>query len=156
MIKVTITAPDDVLDIKGFIKDSVQAVNDTVDDTLKDFNVSKKDFSDEHQFEFKVQKATGVVSGKIAGWVETDDENYVRLNEGFVIKAVSGKRMAFRTGYVAKTARGVIPSRPGGAFGPKIVRVSRKGPTTVPGRQFDLVIRNANITNFYKRVLGGK
>jgi len=155
VIKVTIDAPDDIFDLKGFIANSTKAVNDTVDDTLKDFNASKKDFSSKNQFNFKVVKATGIVNKKIAGWVETDNENYVRLSNGFVIKAVTGKRMSFRPGYVAKTARGTIPSRPGGAFGPKIVRTARKGPTTVEGRQFDLVIRNANITKFYKRVLGG-
>lgn len=156
MIKVTIDAPEDIVDVDAYIAGAIKAVDDTVDDTLKDFNSSKKDFSDEHQFEFEVKKAK-LENGVVSGSVGTDDENYCRLSEGFVIPAVTGKLMSFRPGYTAKTARGTIPSRRGGAHGPKIVRTKRKS-TTVEGRQFDTVIHNANVTKFYKRVdeIGGK
>ena len=154
MIKVTLEAPDDILNLDQFIQTSIQAVNATVDDTLIDFNKSKATFSDKSQFQFEVVKADGVVNGKISGWVGTDDENYVRLNDGFDIPPVSNRRMAFRPGYNAKTAPGVIDAKSGGSFGPRIVRMSRRGPTRVPARQFDLAIRNKNIPEFHKRVIG--
>ena len=154
MITVTIVAPKDILGLDGFIQTQVKAVNDTVDDTLIDFNKSKATFSDKNQFQFEVVKASGVENGKIAGWAGTDDENYNRLNDGFTIPPVSGKLMAFRPGYNAKTAPGVIDARSGGPFGARIVRMSRRGPTRVPARQFDVAIRNKNITGFYKRSLG--
>jgi len=154
MITVTIVVPKDFLGLDGFVQTQVKAVNDTVDDTLIDFNKSKATFSSEHQFQFKVVKASGIKSGRISGSVETDDENYNRLNDGFVIPPVTGKLMAFRPGYNAKTAPGVIGAKSGGPFGARIVRMSRRGPTRVPARQFDVAIRNKNITGFYKRSLG--
>jgi len=157
MIKVTLEVPDDILSLDQFIQTSIQAVNATVDDTLVDFNKSKATFSSENQFQFEVVKADGVTGGKIAGWVGTDNENYVRLNNGFDIPPVMNKLMAFRTGYDAKTAPGVIDAKGGGPSGRMIVRMSRgisRGPTHVPARQFDLAIRNKNITEFHKRVIG--
>lgn len=149
-ITVTITAPKQLIDFDAIINNSIVAMDKTIDNTKKDFDSTKKDFkSPETQFEFEVQRAK--LQGKIvSGFVRTDNENYVRLSNGFDIKPIVGKRMSFYPGYNAKTARGIIPSRPGGPIGPnKIVRMSRKG-THVEGRQFDLVVRNANITEFYK------
>lgn len=157
MIEVSINAPDDILDVDAYIAGSIQAVNDTVDDTLKDFNASKKDFSERSQFEFEVRKATKPENGIISGSVRTDDENYCRLNDGFIIPEVKGKYMKFKPIYNAKTAKGIITSKGGGPSGNPIRRMSRKK-TVVPGRQFDIAIRNANITKFHKRVneIGGK
>jgi len=154
MIKITVTAPDDLFSLDEFVQTSIQAVNDTVDATLVDFNKSKATFSGKSQFQFEVVKATGVRDKRISGSVGTDNENYVRLNEGFTIPPVKNKLMAFRSGYNAKTAPGVIDSKGGGPHGPRIVRMSRRGPTRVPARQFDIAISDKNTPRFYKRVLG--
>jgi hypothetical protein len=153
MIKITVDAPEDILDTKSFIESSIKAVNDTVDDTLRDFNLTKAPF--DHQFEFVVKKASKPVGGIISGSVGTDDENYVRLNNGFTIKGVSGKLMSFQPTYVPKTFPNTIRSRSGGSVGPRIVRMSRKGPTEVQARNFDLVIAAKQRPVFFKRVLGG-
>jgi hypothetical protein len=156
MIAIKITAPKTLNFSKMFIENAVTAINDTVDDTLKDFNATKKDFSDESQFEFVVKKAKAG-ENPLVGSVETDDENYVQLNNGFSIPGVAGKLMSFQPNYIPKTTPNTIPSRPGGAVGPRIVRMSRRGPTEVQARNFDLTIANKHRQPFIQRVVtGGK
>jgi hypothetical protein len=137
------------------IEETVRAINDTVDDTLTDFNLTKKDFSAENQFEFEVKKAK-IGQNPLFGSVGTNNANYVQLNNGFTIAPVVGKRMKYQPIYYPKTTPGVIPSKSGGPRGNFIVRTSRK-PTVVEARNFDLTIANKHRQRFIQRIVtGGK
>jgi len=106
-----------------------------------DFQNTAKDFTHKPSF----TKKGPIRRGSIA-WVSvfTTDRNYVRLSEGTRAHMVGTRRqkMSFRPGYRRKTmpfphsAR----SRPGGAFGARIVR---QGPWRVSGiqpRLFEFVV----------------
>jgi len=106
-----------------------------------DFQNTARDFT--HKPSFTREGPTR--RGSIA-WVSvfTTDRNYARLSEGTRAHFVGTRRqkMSFHTGYRSKTSP--FPhsarSRPGGAYGPKIVR---KGPWRVSGiqpRLFEFVV----------------
>lgn len=149
MITIKFEVPDTILDISKLVDGSVRVVEDTVGDSLKDFETVTAPFDDPVSFTTSVKTTPqGVV-----GSVSTDDENLCRLNEGFDVPPVVGKRMYLYPGYVPKTFPGVIRSRRGGNVGTRIVRTRRRG-FTVQGRHFDLAIANRNRPKFFERVSG--
>lgn len=153
MITAELTIEGNAINFAQLESAIIQAVDETVALAHKDFKDTIKTFSSRSQFDFEVQRA--VKRGDaIEGSVGTDNENYVRLNEGVPAHqvGVGGKWMSFRPVYTPKTSRGVISSQRGGKSG---VRQRARGPWVnpgFPGRQFDMAIRNKRIKNFYQKV----
>jgi len=147
MITIKFDVPKTILDISKLIDGSVKAVEGTVADSLKDFEVSTAPFDDPVSFDTSVK----VTPQQVVGSVKTDDENYCRLNGGFDVPPVVGKRMFLYPGYVPKTFPNTIRSRRGGNVGTRIVRTKRRG-FSVQGRHFDLTVANKNRLKFFERV----
>ena len=149
MITIRFDAPKTILDISKLVDGSAKAVEDTVSDSLRDFKTSAASFDDPVSFSASV-KVTG---HGISGLVSTDDENYCRLNEGFDVPPVVGKKMYLYPGYIPKTFPNTIRSRRGGNVGTRIVRTRRRG-FSVQARHFDLAVANRNRAKFFRRVAG--
>lgn len=147
MITVKFDAPDTILDIDKLIEGSVVAVEETTNDTLRDFETTAAPFDDPVPFTTSVK----VTSSSVTGSTSTDDDNYVRLNRGFDVPPVVNKPMYLYPGYAPKTFPGVIRSRRGGNLGDRIVRTKRRG-FTVQARNFDLAIANKNRPKFFRRI----
>jgi hypothetical protein len=150
MITIKFDAPDTVLDINKLIEESVAAVEDTVADSLKDFETTTATFDDPVDPVSFTMSVKATPQG-VVGTVSTNDENYARLNKGFTVAPVVGKGMSLYPGYVPKTFPGVIRSRRGGNLGSPIYRTKRRG-FTVQGRRFDLAVANRNRSKFFRRV----
>lgn len=135
MIEITMTAPEDaIFNIPLLIQGCEAAVRETNRETKKILDDTKKDFSSDSQFEFKQEQQTTLKETRASTW--TDNENWIRLNDGFTIRPVAGKFMAFRADYRPKTRPASLKSRPGGQTGPWVYTYKRKGPTEVQGRHF--------------------
>lgn len=88
-------------------------------------------------------KFTIGLSGRNARTITTDDKPYYWLNKGtpaHIIRAKNVPRLAFQTGYTAKTQPQLLASRPGGASGPVVYKrvVNHPG---IAARQFDRVTK---------------
>ena len=105
------------------------------------------------KFNFVVQKAKKR-DGVMDGSVSTDNENFVRLNNGTEdhIVGAGGKLMSFQPKYVRKTVPGVIGSRRGGGSGDRQIA---RGPWVVSGikaGKWDETIRDRVAPKFYENV----
>lgn len=147
MITIKTTVPDKLLNIDKLITGCTSAVEETVADSLRDFETISAPFDDPVQYDVSV-KTTGQ---SVIGTVSTDDENLSRLNRGFDVPPVVGKVMYLYPGYASKTFPNTIRSRRGGNVGNRIIRTRRRG-FSVQARHFDLAVANNNRLKFFQRV----
>ena len=144
------TAPEDsIFDVARLISESQKAVEETNRETKKLLDETKKDFSSRSQFEFKTERKVSNTS--VSASTSTDNENWIRLNQGFYIPPVEGKFMAFQAGYKPKTRPFTPSSRPGGPEGPWVYTHKRRG-SEVQGRGWIVTVYSLQRGKFYKRV----
>ena len=149
-IKFTVDPKDAVpLNVFALINGCIDAVNETNQDAHKMLDDTKKDFSEDSDFEFKESRR--LTPKEASASTSTTNENWVRLNNGFYIPPVTGKFMAFQADYRPKTRPGGSMSRPGGPTGPWVYTHERKG-TEVEPRDFIGPIALTLVKKFYKRI----
>ena len=154
MISVAMTIPKNLFpDIPALVSDLTTVVNWANQDSLKDFNATIQAFSAASKFKFQVSPATRR-EGRIAASVSTDNENYIRLNNGTEDHMVGrgGKMMSFYPGYIRKTQPGVLSSRSSRSFGK---RQRAKGPWKVRGitaGEWDRFIVEDTAPTFYRKI----
>ena len=150
MITIAMTPPEKaIFNVPLLINECQSAVEETNADAHKMLDDTKKDFSEDSDFEFK-EKHT-LSTKEVSASTFTDNENWVRLNNGFYIPPVTGKFMAFQADYRPKTRPGGSMSRPGGPTGPWVYTHERKG-TEVEPRDFIGPIALTLVKKFYKRI----
>jgi len=120
----------------------VQAVQRTVDAAEKDFAETYKTFKRAPKFVKEIKISANYISGSVT----TDDENYVRLNNGtkgpYLIPKAGKGLLVFKAGYNAKTVPKTLIGRGGGAFGDTVFMF---GQVTHPGiepRHWDIVVKD--------------
>lgn len=153
MITVTESIPDKLFDFAALEKGLLAAINTAVEESHVQFKVIISGFSSENKFDFVVQKAKKQ-DNVIEGSVFTNNENFVRLNNGTEdhVVGTGGKLMSFQPKYVRKTVPGVVGSRRGGGSGNRVVA---RGPWIVSGIKagnWDEVIRNRVAPKFHDNV----
>ena len=149
-IKFTVDPKDAVpLNVFTLINGCIDAVNETNQDAHKMLDDTKKDFSEDSDFEFKESRR--LTPKEASASTFTTNENWVRLNNGFYIPPVTGKFMAFQADYRPKTRPFTPRSRPGGPTGPWVYTHKRKG-TEVQGRGWIITIYSLLRGKFYKRI----
>jgi len=156
MATVTFTVPDNLYALSSQIeKAAIQAVNTTVDAVAVDFQSSVTHFV--HKPTFNKERAT-IQGNAVVGSVWTNDENYIRLNNGTTAHQVGGagqlmrfhgvRRRNYHKGimvYQPKSIAGSLPSRPGGDL--TNYTAAARGPWMVRGidaRNYDLLIKQKN------------
>lgn len=152
-VETTVDLAAPIFDFKKLESDLIVLVDDVNDETLKDFDATKATFSDHSQFDFDVQNAKRQGNSIVAG-TETDNENYVRLDEGTNNHVVGRNRqlMSFRPNYRAKTSPRRLGSTSGGASGDRVVA---RGPWTVSGiepREFAITISKNREKDLFKGI----
>lgn len=151
MISARVIIEGDTLIPPDFEKGILEAVNKTLAATHKDFEATYATFNHKPTMHIERAKRKGDV---IEGSEWTDDENYVRLNEGVPPHPVGrgGQYMSFYPNYTRKSGIRHVGSRPGGRSG---VRQRAKGPWMHPGfedAQFDIAIAEKNEMQFYVNI----
>lgn len=116
------------------------AADETIKDADKQFAKTYATFSKKPKFR-KEHKETAT---EISASTSTDDENYVRLDKGvkggYPIPKAGPGILAFRSGYKAKTSRGVLGSQSGGSYGNLIIRKTQIIHPGFKGREFEKTV----------------
>jgi hypothetical protein len=131
MIEVEMTPPEDaIFNFPLLVQGCERAVREANRRTKKILDDTKKDFSARSQFEFEQEQETTLRHTRASTW--TDDENYIRLNQGTDDHIVGkrGQLMSFLPDYKPKTRPFTPRSRSGGGSGP---RQAAHGPWRVRG-----------------------
>jgi len=157
MITIKIDAPrtpDQLFNIPLLLQECEKVVEEINNESLAALNDTKKTFSSPStQFDFRVQHATH--RGKeIVASVSTDNENYIRLNQGTEdhIVGKGGKWMSFYPEYTPKTRPRVLTSFQGGPGG---IRQRAKGPWLVSGiepRKFTDAVSAIKANKFFRKI----
>lgn len=130
----------ELLNIDSVFNEIEAGANDVADLMLKDYYLGVADW--EHDVQFEKQVVVNP-NGGVSIIIDTDDEIYFFVHEGtgpHPIKARKAERLAFPSGYKAKTKPGQIKSMSGGPFGETVFRDSVWHPGT-DGRYFSRPIK---------------
>jgi hypothetical protein len=138
MIVMKSIKPSQFLD-KAVYAELLKGMKEFTDRSEAEFKSTVKDWNHQPDFEKIVKATTGAISGK----VETDDQVYNWVSEGTKDHRVPKEgtaTMAFPSAYSPKTSSGRIPSTPGGASGPIIIRTGAWMVKGIKARKYDVQI----------------
>ena len=132
---------DLAIDPQDLMRALTSVASTVLDSMEKDFQLTCSTFDHKPTFTKVRPQRKG---NKIEGSVSTDDPNYARLNYGTTSHVVGARRqnMSFHTGYRTKTVQypHSARARPGGPFGPRIVRKGAWRVSGIQPRLFDFVV----------------
>ena len=143
---------ESIIDVRKLEKELINALDHTVNIIKDDYKRTVRTWSKQPIFEKRGPKK---IFGKLEETVSTNSEIYFYIDDGtspHIIRPRNAGLLSFQTGYRAKTRVGVVGSRGGGAFGPRVSAKQVMHPG-FPARNFTKTIakrRQKNLTNLVR------
>jgi len=141
-----------IIDTRKLEKELINALKHTVSIIKDDYKRTVRTWSKQPMF---VRRGPKKIFGRLEETVSTESEIYFYIDDGtspHIIRPRQAGLLSFRTGYRAKTRVGVVGSRAGGAFGPRVSAKQVMHPG-FPARNFTKTIakrRQKNLVNLVR------
>lgn len=135
-----------------FQKEFVAAFNEATRGMLEDYKVTTRTWT--HKVRFVASKPSSSGGGEFSATVGTDDKIYGFVDRGtrrHIIRPKRGKRLSFRTGYIARTVPRVLHSGRSSYRGGWASAKAVKHPGT-QARRFTIIIQIKWQTKFEERM----
>jgi len=155
MITAEVTISGELFNLPAMEKRIIAAVDEVIDEALKDFNATKATFkSPNTTFDFEVQRAKRQ-GDTISGFIRTDNYIYYILNNGTGARprtAKTAKGMSFRSKYRAKTRPGHISSGSSSRSGRWVSGIRQVTSGPIQAREWDKTIAKSRQPDLVKKV----
>lgn len=149
-VRIEAVKPKSLPDAKIFAEVIERQYDITANEVKRDLEAITKTWK--HKVKFNVRKTKR--GGRLGITITTDDKIFHYVNKGtepHVITPVKSDRLAFKSGYNAKTRPGWIGSQQGGPYGSTVFAKQVNHPGT-EARKFDVAIARRRQKSLQSRV----